>query len=730
MFLFVFFVAGGIFTTSRFFDQGTDVAFACHTDEDDCTEDPVPPADPKAAAADPKAAAPASTKLKADGSWWSWNPLKTALYGVFVVIGWLLSVAVTIFGWAIDPAYISGDPGLFNRQSVYEMWKFIRDFFNLFFILVLLYIAFTVVFQIQKDFKKALLSLVLAALFINFSFPVTRFLIDATNVPMYFFANQMLTDPNKPGESFGTALRATQLEKILLPQRAESDVSRLIAAIIFIFIFSITLLTLAVLFLIRLMALLILLMFSSVGFAASIIPGMEQYSKMWWESFWKYAIFGPAAMLMLLVATRFFREIGDEQSAFIVGFKKVATSVTEPNEMGFIAAMAMFSIPIIILWMSMGLAQKFSIAGASSVVGLGQKFSKWAGRKATYDNPIGRGLKKAGYEGKLGGVNFTKYTPFLRPKWWNEQGRIGATIEGGIAGGRAGARAQRDMVDDPRVMEAGKNRGVEFMNPSDLRSLATTGNKYERAAALKELANKQALDLSDPAQRSVYDTMTREMGDTGTAFRQINAKLRAYDPVAAFEHLSDAPRAGRLSEREEAIQTHVNSNQFDVKKLSVNSLSNDQFMTVAFREQSIKNKDLEELRNKSAGHETAIVAALGKSAPAFTDVTNRADQDFQMAHMAQTGNLSASVTGNAAWQQQLFRHMDKDTAKRLTVPTINANANEIATHLNPKQYKAIIQNMNNARVLNGTIQHAMLGGSNGATLTRIATGDPEISHIV
>ena len=106
------------------------------------------------------------------------------LYGVFVMVGWFASIAITIFGWAINPDYISGDSGLLNRSSIYEMWKFIRDFFNLFFILTLLYTAFTIVFQVAKDYKKTLLSLVMAALFVNFSFPITRVIIDVTNVPM------------------------------------------------------------------------------------------------------------------------------------------------------------------------------------------------------------------------------------------------------------------------------------------------------------------------------------------------------------------------------------------------------------------------------------------------------------------------------------------------------------------------------------------------------------------
>jgi hypothetical protein len=354
---------------------------------------------------------------------------KLLLYGVFVFFGYLTSVAVTLFGWAINPDYISGNAGLLNGGSIYRMWQFIRDFFNLFFILVLLYIAFTVVFQINKDFKKAILSLVLAALFVNFSFPVSRFLIDATNVPMYFFANQMLSDPSKPGESFGTALKASQLQGILVPgsQGARFEflgtttVSQLLTGVVFLFLFSITLLVLAILFIIRLMVLVILVIFSSVGFVASIIPGMGQYSKMWWDNFWKYALFGPAAMLMLLIATRFFAEISQDQTFSTV--KTVATQASTANDLGLIASMAMFSIPIIMLWMAMGLAQKMSIVGASSVVGLGQKVSKWVGKQATL-TPVaflGRKYEKlmTTRSGKVGAV--TKWlAPTAVYKGWEK----------------------------------------------------------------------------------------------------------------------------------------------------------------------------------------------------------------------------------------------------------------------------------------------------------------------
>src|SRR3989344_2626802 len=68
---------------------------------------------------------------------------KMLLYSIFVLFGWLASLALIIFEWAIRPQYFTL---LLDNDGVYQSWQIVRDFFNLFFILALLYIAFTVVF--------------------------------------------------------------------------------------------------------------------------------------------------------------------------------------------------------------------------------------------------------------------------------------------------------------------------------------------------------------------------------------------------------------------------------------------------------------------------------------------------------------------------------------------------------------------------------------------------------
>jgi len=379
-----------------------------------------------------KASADAANQAAGGGGNWISNAFdlvfKGILLGIFTMIGWMASVAITLFEWVIKPENVSGTQGLLNQSVVYEMWKFIRDFFNLFFILVLLYVAFKIVFQIEHDFKKTLLSIVLAALFINFSYPVTRVLIDVTNVPMYFFANQMASTNGGGTSVFGQSLSASRIKGILIPGAEnggsvvlldpKNTYGRFLIAIVFMFLFAVTLLVLAVMFVVRLVALVILVIFSPVGFAASIVPGLSSYSKMWWDNFWKYAFFGPAAMLMLLVSVRFFSALGDEKTGIFKGVVAAANSNVS-SDPTFFASMALFSVPIIMLWMAMGLAQEFSIKGAGSVVGMGQKFSTWAGKAPFRAGWAGAKWAGGKAESKLAKGKFTKYlSPTVIKEAW------------------------------------------------------------------------------------------------------------------------------------------------------------------------------------------------------------------------------------------------------------------------------------------------------------------------
>lgn len=341
--------------------------------------------------------------------------LRGLLYAVFVLLGWFTSVAVTLFEWCINPDYISGNGGLLNKQSVYANWKFIRDFFNLFFILTLLYTAFTIVFQVAKNYKQTLLSIILAAMFVNFSFPITRVIIDVTNVPMYYFVNQMMA--KEEGKSaFGNFLGASKIQDALIPESysvATGSTTQLLMAIVMLFMFMIALLVFSVLMVVRLVAIVMLLIFSSVGFAASVIPGMQEYGDKWWKALWQYSLFGPTSMLMMLIATRFFEEIGKDGTRG--QFMQVAISNATPAESGMIASVAMFSIPIIMMWFAIGIGMSSSIVGAGAVVGLGYAAIKGTGRFVTR-TPAAFAYRK--YEKKV--AEMGGRAKYLSPTVWKD----------------------------------------------------------------------------------------------------------------------------------------------------------------------------------------------------------------------------------------------------------------------------------------------------------------------
>lgn len=431
---------------------------------------------------------------------------KFLLLGIFTMVGWIASVAVTIFGWAVNPDYISGSGGLLNRASVYTMWQFVRDFFNLFFILTLLYTAFTIVFQVASNYKKTLLSIVLAALFVNFSFPITRVIIDVTNVPMYYFVNQIAAQTGGEQNNWlGTVLSASQIKDVLIPgagnggsvSLSDTTVSQLIMAIVFLFIFSITLLILAVLFVVRVAGLLILLIFSSVGFAASVIPGLEEYGSKWWKKLWEYSIFGPAAMLMLFVATSFFKEISADNTR--AQFLQAGISNSVPEQAGFISAMAMFTIPIIMLWMAIALAGSSAIAGAGAITGKGKQFGKWLAKNNPVSYPtrkfatgVGKGVKSRFEDSSIG-------KSLARPSGIESFGKATAKglgkesgWQGGFGVGTAFRNDQAGIRQKLVNEQVKKNKENQVSDSEHIKNLSS-GDIVEREAAALSLAESKGI---------------------------------------------------------------------------------------------------------------------------------------------------------------------------------------------------------------------------------------------
>jgi hypothetical protein len=463
---------------------------------------------------------------------------------IFTPLTWLVSVAVALFSFAVNADLISGPTGLLNHPEIYELWKFIRDFCNIFFILMLLIGAFAMVFQLSSyNAKKTLLSIILMALFVNFSFPLSRVLIDVSNVPTYFFVQQIL------GSSGGSSvadvasksfLSASNMERLLLPNgEAGSTVSSLIVAIVFMFLFGVSLTILAVLFVIRVVSLVVLVIFSPIGFM-KFMPGLSGYADEWWKKLIGNLIFAPAAMLMLLVSIRF----ANVMQSYNTTLSSEASAVSGDAGLTVIfSTMLKSAIPIILIMMTISVALSSKVAGvgiakkaSDKLMGWGKKASLFAaggitGGAATAGMFLG-GRRAKGYVGGLK-ERFDR-TRFSTKSREVKRKDIEEAWRGLGSRGLDGRSAALQTIQNRKIAEAAKENKDKNVSNSELLKNLNGGDKVSAAAAAMTLSENKAISNAEDFQKAAKSLEAlgkdapREMGKLLDGVRSGAFKMDAY----------------------------------------------------------------------------------------------------------------------------------------------------------------------------------------------------------
>ncbi len=273
----------------------------------------------------------------------------------------LFSVGVS---FAVSLLDIFTDPVLYNAQfkseALYAGWGVVRDLFNIIFIFALLFSAFATIFQIQKyHLRNILKNVIIMALLINFSWPIARVIIDFSNILMFFFLGD--------GNGLQLAARVSEgkgLHNILLAGadiRQFGSMGNVVLIDIFMFIYMITMLTVAFQFIIRLVALLMLMVFAPIGFAGAAIPRMEGLSSSWWSAFLKYCFAGPVMMFMVVLASFIMVETNKANEGTI--FVATKTGAFE----NFLGNAVAFTVPMAILWGAIIASGKLGDAGSNFV---------------------------------------------------------------------------------------------------------------------------------------------------------------------------------------------------------------------------------------------------------------------------------------------------------------------------------------------------------------------------
>ena len=295
------------------------------------------------------------------------------------------------------------------------------------------------------------------------------------------------------------------MEKLLLGNKGKnSEVSTLVVAIIFMFMFSVALCVLAVLFVIRVVSLVVLVIFSPIGFM-KFVPGINGYADEWWKKLVGNLVFAPAAMLMLLVSVRFVSTI---QSYNTVISGEASAVSGDPGLTVILGVMMRSAIPIILIMMTISVALNSKVAGVSIAKKVNDKMMGW-GKKASFLTAGGLGGAVMYLGGRrIKGTALGMKEKYIDKTWLSAKTRESRRKDkeeewkGYGRGGADGRKAALETIQNRNIFDAVKDNKDRNVSNSELLKNLKEGDPVKAAAAALSLSENKAISNPEDLQRA------------------------------------------------------------------------------------------------------------------------------------------------------------------------------------------------------------------------------------
>lgn len=247
---------------------------------------------------------------------WIVGPLFKAIgYLLMTLSGGILTMIGSLFDFIVKYTIIDMAQNIGNESvggSIRDAWRALRDIANMFFIFVLLYVAFKAVFDLNfGNVGKAISNIIIVALLINFSLFFSKVVIDASNIAAVGFYNSIITANSRSvsGESTPSGnqtissgymrllgLQSWYSPNILIAPSSITPDKILIVGIfssVFMLITAVIFLISTVVFAARFIILVFLMILSPLALVAIVIPGMNGYFDKWKDALINQSIFAP-----------------------------------------------------------------------------------------------------------------------------------------------------------------------------------------------------------------------------------------------------------------------------------------------------------------------------------------------------------------------------------------------------------------------------------------------------
>lgn len=400
---------------------------------------------------------------------------------ITTVLGWIILPLVTTIGNLLGVLIrllvsVAQYNDFIHAYAVSIGWILIRDICNMFFIVVLIVIAFCTVLRIEQySYKKLLGSLLLAAILVNFSKGICGLIIDFSQVITLTFVNAFRAAAEG---NFATMLGLDHIMAVRTGNLENEHiggiqtVGALILGLIITIVGVIVVAIITIIFIGRIITLWFLVIFSPIAFVANILPTFQRYANDWWQRFTSQVIVGPilafGLWLSLAVVQKSWQNAGnspDQQMDLLhtSGGENVASarSSTTQSTGGVYAAISKigeapnllnFVVGIAMLIGSLAMAQQMGVAG-------GKMAGNWAGKMQSW----GKGAAKLPGKAAWGTVKATGAPQMAKEVWQRGLRAINMSSE---------QRETRKLRREGRIAEKwGGKRGARILAEEKIRHL-------------------------------------------------------------------------------------------------------------------------------------------------------------------------------------------------------------------------------------------------------------------
>ena len=244
---------------------------------------------------------------------------------ILLLIGGLLYLANYLLGWSTYITVYQFGNLIGNSEGLIAAWNVLRDVANIVLLFGFIFMGISTILNLSHSeytAKRALPTLIIFALLMNFSLLASEAVIDVSNataVSIYSQASgcgageqiSCITDKGIGGAIMSLSGATTAYKDFITDGigKGASDAVIIIGLSIFLLITTLVIFAAAIMLIIRAVILGLLMVTSPIGFAGMAIPPLHNVATTWWKQLMSQAFFAPVYFLIVFVCLKMMQGI-------------------------------------------------------------------------------------------------------------------------------------------------------------------------------------------------------------------------------------------------------------------------------------------------------------------------------------------------------------------------------------------------------------------------------------